>query len=102
MSGKIYLFNLKELVLENIIETYAFNGIGYIIPWSENIFIGTHFIDRGLIIFDIKQFKIITFYEHIHDKGIVCIKKINHSIYGESLLIGSNDGTIKLWITHSI
>ena len=101
-SGKIYIFNLKELILENIIETFAFNGIGYIIPWSEDIIIGTDFIDRGLIIGDIKQLKIITFYEHIHDKGIVCIKKFIHSIYGESLLVGSNDGLIKLWITRSI
>ena len=38
----------------------------------------------------------------MHDKGIVCIKKIYHNIYGESLLIGFNDGIIKLWVSKEI
>ena len=100
-NGNIYLFNLKELVLENIIETCAFNGIGYIIHWKENIIIGTNFIDRGLIIIDIQSLKVVSLYQYIQDKGIVCIKKFNHSIYGESLLVGSNNGSITLWTTYS-
>ena len=33
-----------------------------------------------------------------HQDKIPCIKKINHPIYGESLLTASRDKTIKLWI----
>ena len=87
--------------MENIIETCAFNGIGYIIHWKENIIIGTNFIDRGLIIIDIQSLKVVSLYQYIQDKGIVCIKKFNHSIYGESLLVGSNNGSITLWTTYS-
>ena len=32
-----------------------------------------------------------------HTKEVVCIKKIYHPIYGESLLSAGNDNTIKLW-----
>lgn len=101
-TGKIYILNLEEKICENIVETNVFNGIGYIIPWSENIVIGTDIINRGLIVVDLKNLKVVSYYYHIHDSGIVCIKKLNHSIYGESLLICSNDGIIKLWITLSI
>ena len=34
--------------------------------------------------------------DNITDK-VVCIKKIYHPIYGESLLSGARDNTIKLW-----
>ena len=33
-----------------------------------------------------------------HKDELVCIKKINHPIYGESLLSAGNDKAIKLWI----
>ena len=32
-----------------------------------------------------------------HNSEIVCIKKIYHPLYGESLLSASKDKTIKLW-----
>ena len=101
-SGKIYIFNLKEILIEKIIDTCAYNGIGDIIPWSENIIIGTDFLDRGIIIVDLNNLKVVSIYENIQEEGIVCIKKFKHLIYGESLLIGSNDGVIKLWATPSI
>ena len=100
-SGNIYIWNLNEITLENIIETNAFNGIGYIVYWSHNFIIGTDFNGRGLIVVDLKYYKVVSNYEHIHNKGVICIKKIEHSIYGESLLVGSNDGVIKLWNTNS-
>ena len=33
-----------------------------------------------------------------HKDELYCIKKVNHPIYGESLLSASKDNTIKLWI----
>ena len=33
-----------------------------------------------------------------HKDELVCIKKINHPIYGESLLSAGEDKAIKLWI----
>ena len=101
-EGNIYIWNMKELILENKIELYDFYGLGYLIPWSDNIIIVTSFIERGIIIVDFKYSKIVSFYPHMHDKGIVCIKKIYHNIYGESLLIGFNDGIIKLWVSKEI
>ena len=33
-----------------------------------------------------------------HEGELVCIKKINHPIYGQSLISSSQDKTLKLWI----
>ena len=51
-----------------------------------------------------KSFKIIDIENEIivnktgqHTKNVICVKKINHPLYGESLLTASNDETIKLW-----
>ena len=33
-----------------------------------------------------------------HTKKLICIKKVYHPLYGESLLSGADDKTIKLWI----
>lgn len=100
-NGNIYIWNLKELSLENIIETFGVCGVGYLIHWSDNIIVGTN-SNRGLIVVDLSCLKVVSCLEYIHDKGIVCIKKINHDIYGESLFIASNDGIIELWASQSI
>ena len=101
-SGNVYIINLEEKVLENIVETNIFNGIGYIMHWSDNVAIGTDVMSKGLVVIDLKSFKIVSYYYHIHNEGIILIKKLNHTVYGESLLVCSNDGVIKLWITLSI
>ena len=100
-NGNIYIWNLKEISLENIIETCNICGIGYLIHWSDNIIIGTN-SNRGLVVVDLTCLKVVSYLEHIHDKGIVCIKKLDHDTYGESLFIGSNDGVIELWAIRSI
>ena len=101
-SGNVYIINLEEKVLENIVETNIFNGIGYIMQWSDNVAIGTDVMNKGLVVIDLKSFKIVSYYYHIHNEGIILIKKLNHTVYGESLVVCSNDGVIKLWITLSI
>ena len=52
-----------------------------------------------------KAFKIIDIENNLinninpeHKDKLVSIKKINHPIYGESLLSAGDDNTIKLWI----
>ena len=100
-NGNIYIWNLNELNLENNIETCNVCGVGYLIHWSENIIVGTN-SNRGLIIVDLTCLKVVSYLENIHDKGIVCIKKLAHDTYGESLFIASNDGIIELWATRSI
>ena len=49
-------------------------------------------------IIDTDKNKIITDIKSGHNVMIISIKKINHPLYGESLLSGSNDKAIKLWI----
>ena len=69
----------------------------HIILWNNQYLITTDYNN--------KSFKIIdTCNDYIYDmktehrKDMVCIKKVNHPIYGESLLTTSEDNTIKLWI----
>jgi len=100
-NGNIYIWNLESLSLKNIIETESICGVGYLIHWSDNIVVGTN-SDRGVIVVDLTCLKVVSYFNHIHNRRIVCIRKLNHDTYGESLLIGSNDGIIQLWATHSI
>ena len=65
-----------------------------IIKWNEYVII-YHYVEKILKIFDLKSEKIISNIE-ISKQEVVCIKKLYHKIYGESLLISSYDG-LQLW-----
>ena len=95
-NGYIYIWDLyeKNLVFNIFINNCLINNI---IQWNKNIIILSDLnknsikivlIDYGIVISDIYS---------QHDIGILCIKKIFHPIYGESLLSSGQDGSIKLW-----
>ena len=106
---KIYIYNLENgnLVktcaifnrISNILNTIAVFGgckrIGRFSQWKERyiIFINNNHL---LEILDLKIYKIITVIKSTDD--LFNIKKINHQIYGESLLISGKDSNgIQLW-----
>ena len=51
-----------------------------------------------LKIIDLENNKVISKIEEEHTNKILFIKKIYHPNYGESLLTGQKNGTIKLWV----
>ena len=98
-SNNIYIYNLEN---GNILKKYdIFNNfkqigkIGQFIQWNDRYII--FIIDNYFLkILDLKINKIITVIKTNHD--ICFIKKINHQIYGESLLIsGKRCSGINLW-----
>ena len=98
-SNNIYIYNLEN---GNILKKYdIFNNfkqigkIGQFIQWNDRYII--FIIDNYFLkILDLKINKIITVIKTNHD--ICFIKKINHQIYGESLLISGNSySDIYLW-----
>ena len=53
--------------------------------------------NKSFKIIDLDENKIISDIGGQHTDKVICIKKIYHPIYGESLLSTSEDKTIKLW-----
>jgi WD40 repeat protein len=69
-----------------------------IIQWNNKYIIVVDHQNKSLKIFDSEEKKIISNISGEHNKDALSIKKINHPVYGESLLTGGKKGSIKLWI----
>ena len=66
------------------------------IEWNKKYIIVADFNNKSFKIIDIDNGTIYNINtEHID--GLKCVKKVNHPIYGESLLTSGKDKTIKLW-----
>ena len=100
--GNVYVWNLNEKILVENIDAKIINGISYMIHWSDNIVVGTDFANRGIFILDIKYNKVISKVSNIHEKGVVCVKKIKNKKGQEMLITASNDNKIKIWNTQCI
>ena len=111
LDGYDYLISSSENGLINIWDLYTkkifkiintFNCfLAHIIHWNDNYILAADFNNKSFIIVDIDEDKIVSLYKIEHTKEVKCIKKINHPIYGEALLSGSKDNTIKLWTFQS-
>ena len=93
-ESNIYIYNLEN---GNLLKTYAifnnYKSIRQFIQWNDRYII--FIIDNHLLeILSLKMNKTTTVIKSIDD--LFYIKKINHQIYGESLLISGKDG-IHLW-----
>ena len=53
---------------------------------------------KSFKIIDLEENKTICDINGQHTGKLVCIKKMYHPLYGESLLSAANDNTIKLWV----
>ena len=85
-NKKIFkVINIKECKLSNIIE------------WNNKYIIVSDFKNKSIKIIDLEENKMICDINGQHTDNVICIKKIYHPIYGESLLSVAKDNTIKLW-----
>ena len=57
--------------------------------------------DKSFKILEIDKEELVSSVSGQHYNSLCSIKKIIHPLYGEGLLTGSIDGTIKLWINKS-
>ena len=69
----------------------------HIIKWNNKYIIVADCWNKSFKIIDLEENKIISDIKGQHTDEVKCVKKINHPIYGESLLSTRDDNTIKLW-----
>ena len=73
------------------------NQLWHIIKWNDKYSIIPDRKNKSFKIIDMEQYKIISNIGGEHKNDILCVKKVFHPIYGESLLSCGEDKTIKLW-----
>ena len=94
------VINKWDLYEKNLINSIYINNsiITNCIQWNEKYIILIDGKDNSMKIIDfLKRIVISNIYSQ-HEKGIICIKKFVHPIYGESLFSSGQDGYLKLWI----
>ena len=96
-SGNGYI-NIWDLYNKKIFKVINTNGceLAHIIEWNNKYIIVADYNNKLFKIIDIDNNSIHDI-KIEHKNNLVSIKKINHPIYGESLLSAGDDKIIKLW-----
>ena len=87
------LFDKKLLKFLNINRTRLYSTI----KWNKKYFIIGDYNKGGIYIVDLESLKIITLIKNKNIKNIITLKKINHPLFNESILILNDEGIINLW-----
>ena len=104
-NGNIYITDLNNHSIINYL-SLSHKGISkikniiflsYILQWSNKYIIVCEYYNKGIKIIDIDKLKIISSIKEKNVGQIISSKKFIHPIYGESLLIASQDNNISLW-----
>ena len=72
-------------------------SLNYIIQWNDKYIIVADNKNKSFKIIDIDKSEVICNIGGKHENNVICVKKIYHPLYGESLLSAGNDKIIKLW-----
>ena len=85
-------------IIKNIFKIINTNDccLDHIIQWNNKYIIVADFDNNCFKIINLED-EIIKDIEKQHTDNVICIKKIYHPKYGESLLSAACDKTIKLW-----
>ena len=94
-NGYINIWNLNEKKIFRVINT---NGckLANILLWNNQYLIASDFNNKTFKIIDLEN-DFIDDMKTDHEGKLICIKKINHPIYGQSLISAAQDKTLKLW-----
>jgi len=94
-----YYINIWDLYNKKIFKKINTNKclLAHIIEWNNKYIIAADVNNKSFKIIDLDENKIISDIGGQHKTDLVCIKKIYHPIYGESLLSCGEDNYIKLW-----
>ena len=99
-NGYVRLWNLEnnELIKNIQCPSSSLRGLCF---WNEQYIIAAS-SDKSFKIIDFTKEKMCSSVSGQHFNSLCTVKKVKHPIYGESLLTGSIDGSIKLWINNKI
>ena len=88
------LYNQKIFKVINTNNCFLF----HIIEWNNKYIIVADYNNKCFKVINLEDNSIIDNFKGEHTKNLVCIKKLYHPLYGESLLTAAQDSIIKLWI----
>ena len=95
-NGYINLWDLFNKSIYKVINTNDC-VLSNIIQWNNQYFIVADYDNKSFKIVDIEKEQIVKDITGQHTDKVPCVKKVNHPLYGESLLTAGQDNTIKLW-----
>ena len=96
-NGYINIWDLYEKKINKVINTNEC-VLCHIIEWNNKYMIAADYNNKSFKIIDIDEGKVVKDIGGQHKDKVACVKKINHPVYGESLLTAGQDNIIKLWI----
>ena len=94
-NGYLNIWDLYEKKIYKNINTNGSN-LAHVINWNNKYIIATDINNKSFKIIEIENNSIYDI-KNDNKHKLYCIKKVNHPIYGESLLSVTNDKVIKLW-----
>ena len=96
INGNINIWDLyNKSMYKNI--KIGKDELYHIIKWNDKYIIVADYHSSSYKIINLENQNILDINGQ-HTKGVICIKKIYHPLYGQSLLSAGSDRTIKLWI----
>ena len=96
VSGNIDFWDLNTFKIKFSIK-YNKSYFYHLINWNNRYLIVAEKFNSLILIIDIVIRKIITSIKDNNDQFVVSLKKINHPLYGHSLLSSDLNNTITLW-----
>ena len=98
-SSSIGYINIWDLYNKKIFKVIYINNckLAHIIQWNNKFILVADYNNKSFKIVDIEKYKFISDINGQHIDKVVCVKKLYHPVYGESLLSAGRDKTIKLW-----
>ena len=95
-NGFINIWDLYNKKLFKVIKINK-SELGYMTEWNNKYIIVADLKTNSFKIIDLEDNNKIYDINGQHTDLLICVKKIYHPLYGESLLSASKDKTIKLW-----
>ena len=85
---------VKKIRISNKLNNIRLYGL---LLWKENYLVANNDTNKSIIVIDLTQNKVTSFFWNKHNESVRCLKRINHPTFGKCLLTGGDDHSIKLW-----
>ena len=97
-NGTVNIWDLYTQKIFKVINIAKCERLYNVIQWNDRYCIIAGSLG-SLVIIDLINYKVISIIRDKDENDIICVKKIKHPKYGETLLSLAKDNMIKLWMT---